>query len=289
MDGFLGSVLGFLNGRVYYNLLNWYKLSGLAPFQDVGRKMMEVQMGVGEQLDLDEFAARIAPYSTASRFEHARIRAKTGATFARYFVTLERRVAEFRSFFYGIYDRFDALDYRSDAGGRGLRPLRQVREELLARWGTMIALESAIGLSYALVRRLIKRWMPDAPEWLEVAVIGGMDEIESVAPVHRLSALAAQVRADPRLTELIMATPSGVALERAARGGASTSLAAEIDRYIADFGYRSKNELKLEEPDLRDDPGVLFDMLKAAVANGASRAGARHDRGAHRAVDPRAV
>ncbi len=269
MDGFLGSVLGFLNGRVYYNLLNWYKLSGLAPFQDVGRKMMEIQMGVGEQLDLDEFAGRIAPYSTASRFEHARIRAKTGAAFARYFVTLERRVAEFRRFFYGIYDRFDALDYRSMPADEVYAHYARFERELLARWGSMIALESAIGLSYALVRRLIKRWMPDAPEWLEVAVIGGMDEIESVAPVHRLSSLAAQVRADPRLTELIMATPSGVTLERL-RAGGEHDLAAEIDRYIADFGYRSKNELKLEEPDLRDDPGVLFDMLKAAVANGAA-------------------
>src|SRR5437867_1474682 len=69
MDGFLGSTLGFLNGRVYYNLLHWYKLSGLAPFQDMGRKMMEVQMGVGEPLDLASFAPRIASYSVDSRAE----------------------------------------------------------------------------------------------------------------------------------------------------------------------------------------------------------------------------
>jgi pyruvate,water dikinase len=43
---------------------------------------------------------------------------------------------------------------------------------------------------------------------------------------------------------------------------------AKVDQYIRDFGYRSKNELKLEEPDLHEEPSVLFDMLKSALANG---------------------
>jgi pyruvate,water dikinase len=39
----------------------------------------------------------------------------------------------------------------------------------------------------------------------------------------------------------------------------------KVDQYIRDFGYRSNNELKLEEPDMRQSPAVLFDMLKAAI------------------------
>ena len=68
---------------------------------------MEVQMGVGESLDLDNFAARIKPYTTSSRFENARIRTLTGTKFAWYFATLKRNVAQFRNFFYGVYDQFE--------------------------------------------------------------------------------------------------------------------------------------------------------------------------------------
>ena len=268
MDGFLGGVLGFLNGRVYYNLLHWYKLSGLAPLQDLGRKMMEVQMGVGEPLDLASFAARIAPFTVGSRAEHAYIRAVTGAKFAWYFATLERNVAAFREFFYGVYDKFDALDYGSMPADEVYRHYLQFEQELLSRWGMMIALESAIGLSYGLVRRLIKRWMPGAPDWFEVAVIGGIDGVESVAPVHRLAALAEAVRARPHLEQLVRQSPSSEAYAALRRSG-EPEVMAEIERYIADFAYRSKNELKLEEPDLREDPSVLFDMLKASLANGA--------------------
>jgi rifampicin phosphotransferase len=269
MDGFLGATLGFLNGRVYYNLLHWYKLSGLAPFQDLGRKMMEVQMGVGEALDLESFAARIAPYTVRSRAEHAYIRAVTGSKFAWYFATLGRNVARFRELFYGVYDRFDAVDYASMPADEVYSHFLRFEQELLSRWGSMIVLESAIGLSYGLVRRLVKRWMPDAPDWFEVAVIGGMDGMESVAPVHRLVALADAVRANPRVEPLIRHTPSGEVFA-ALRCSGEHELVGEIERYLADFAYRSKNELKLEEPDLREDPSVLFDMLKTVVANRAT-------------------
>jgi rifampicin phosphotransferase len=268
MDGFLGSVLGFLNGRVYYNLLHWYKLSGLAPFQDLGRKMMEVQMGIGERLDLANFAARIAPYTVGSRSEHAYIRAVTGARFAWYFATLKRNVGKFREFFYGVYDHFDPIDYSSLQADEVYAHYLRFEKELLSRWGMMIALESAIGLSYGLLRRLIKRWMPGAPDWFEVAVIGGMDAIESMAPVHRMAALAEAVRAKPQAEQVIRQTASAEAYA-ALRYSGEHELVANIGRYIADFAYRSKNELKLEEPDLREDPSVLFDMLKAALANSA--------------------
>lgn len=270
MDGFLGSVLGYLNGRVYYNLLHWYKLSGLAPFQDLGRKMMEVQMGVDEPLDLASFAARIAPYTVSSRFEHTYIRAVTDAKFAWHFATLERRVAEFREFFYSVYDEFDAVDYGSMPADQVYSHYLAFEKALLSRWGVMIALESAIGLSYGLLRGLIRRWMPGAPDWFEVAVIGGMDGVESVAPVHRLAALAEAVRAKPHAEQLIRHTPSGEAYG-ALRASGEHEVVASIEHYIADFGYRSKNELKLEEPDLREDPSVLFDMLKAALTSGAPR------------------
>ncbi|MGF6873762.1 phosphoenolpyruvate synthase [Paraburkholderia sp. MM5477-R1] len=275
MDGFLGSTLAFLNGRVYYNLLHWYKLSGLAPFQNLGRKMMEVQMGVDEPLDLASFAALIAPYKTGSRAGLAYIRALSGTKFAWHFARLERNVERFRAFFYPVYDEFNALDYRSLPADAVYAHYCRFEQALLARWGMMIVLESAIGLSYGVVRRLIKRWMPGAPDWLEVAVIGGMDDIESIEPVRRLSAIAQAVRAKPQVEALIRNTPSAVAYA-ALRGCGAPEIVADIERYLADFAYRSNNELKLEEPDLREDPGVLFDMLKATLAHG----GASIDRSA---------
>jgi hypothetical protein len=269
MDGFLGSTLAFLNGRVYYNLLHWYKLSGLAPFQNLGRKMMEVQMGVDEPLDLASFAGSITPYKARSRAGLACIRALSGAKFTWHFARLERNVERFRAFFYPVYDEFNALDYRALAADAVYAHYRRFEQALLARWGMMIVLESAIGLSYGVLRRLIRRWMPSAPDWLEAAVAGGMDDLESIEPVRRLAAIAKAVRAKPEVEALIRHTPSAEAYA-ALRGCGAPGIVADVERYLADFAYRSKNELKLEEPDLHEDPGVLFDMLKASLAHGAA-------------------
>ena len=61
MEHYLGNMLGCLNGRVYYNLYNWYKLVGVLPGFQHNRRFMETMMGVREQLSA-EIADRIRPH-----------------------------------------------------------------------------------------------------------------------------------------------------------------------------------------------------------------------------------
>ena len=46
-------MLGLIRGRVYYNLLNWYRLLALLPGFTVNRRFMEQMMGVKEFLPDD--------------------------------------------------------------------------------------------------------------------------------------------------------------------------------------------------------------------------------------------
>ncbi len=43
-------MLGLIRGRVYYNLLNWYRVLALLPGFTVNRRFMEQMMGVRESL-----------------------------------------------------------------------------------------------------------------------------------------------------------------------------------------------------------------------------------------------
>jgi pyruvate,water dikinase len=97
-----------------------------------------------------------------------------------------------------------------------------------------------------------------------------------------MTELAEVVRAAPELQKLVRETPSST-LYAELQAARATALLEQVDRYIHDFGYRSKNELKLEEPDLHEDPSVLFDMLKAALSGGAGQP--RHAESADRRVD----
>ena len=62
-------MLGLVRGRLYYNLLNWYRVLALLPGFQVNRRFMEQMMGVKEALP-DALAGEIA--SETSRGARAR-------------------------------------------------------------------------------------------------------------------------------------------------------------------------------------------------------------------------
>src|SRR5947207_12168234 len=67
-------MLGMIRGRVYYNLLNWYRLLAMLPGYRFNRKFMEQMMGVKEELPR-EVAERIgggsAPMSRGQKLVEA--------------------------------------------------------------------------------------------------------------------------------------------------------------------------------------------------------------------------
>src|SRR5262249_44573057 len=43
-------MLGLIRGRIYYNLINWYRLLSMLPGFRINRKFMEQMMGVNEEM-----------------------------------------------------------------------------------------------------------------------------------------------------------------------------------------------------------------------------------------------
>src|SRR5207302_10774316 len=61
-------MLGLVRGRVYYNLLNWYRLLSLLPGFKANRRFMEQMMGVKEGLP-EHFVAEMSQSTRAERFK----------------------------------------------------------------------------------------------------------------------------------------------------------------------------------------------------------------------------
>jgi rifampicin phosphotransferase len=268
MDEWLPNMLGLFDGRVYYNLLNWYKVIRLLPFYRLNRRVLELSMGVQEPLD-DDLAARQQPIETGSRAERLALRALFSVRFAWFFLTIERAVGRFLRDFYRVYDEFDALDPSAWTADEAYRCYREIERRLLSRWGRMILLEATIGLAFGALHQLTARWLPDAPEWLLWDVAKVDEDVESARPAHRVAELARLADGDERLRALLLEVSPERAyetLEGARDGAAVDHFLGEVDRFLGDFGDRNVNELKLEEPDLREDPSLLFSLLRASVA-----------------------
>ncbi|OLF15946.1 phosphoenolpyruvate synthase [Actinophytocola xanthii] len=265
MDEWLPTMLGYFHGRVYYNLLNWYRVIRLAPFYRVNRQVLEVSMGLAEPLP-DELAMELRPFSSRFRWQERPHRAVIVTAYWRRFLAVDRTVRDFLRHFATTYREFDDVDFDALPADEVYQLFRKLERTLLDRWGAMIVLEAVIGLSFGLLQKLTERWLPpDVPRWLPWAVANPAGVLESAEPAYRFERLAATIRADEELSRLVRETaPEQLYATLADRG--LRELVGEIDAYIADFGYRSVNELKLEEPDLRQDPSRLFVMLRGALA-----------------------
>lgn len=263
LDGMFGEMLGYFDGRVYYNVLNWYKIIRLLPGYALNRRVLAAAMGVRETSE--ELAEAQHPIDPPLRERLVRLR--VALRFLRMFFTVRRSVASFIDHFHEVYEEFDAVDYEALPGHEVNRALHRLEERLLSRWGGTAVLDNVIMLSYGVLYGLNARWLPDAPEWLTREAVKVGDDVESTAPARRLGELAGLLSERPELAEEVRERHAGELWEwlREAEGEDAAWLRAELGGFLAAFGYRSANELKLEEPDLHDDPSLLMSMLKDAL------------------------
>jgi len=265
MDEWLQQLLGYFDGRVYYNLLNWYRIVGMSPFYSINRRVLEISLGV-EPLDR-EIADQQQPFIFRNRLEGAIVRTRVNLRFFWHFATIHRMVKDFLEHFYRVYGEFDAVDYSGREAHELYALFVEMEKRLLARWGRINMLETSIGLSFGVFYALTQRWLSDAPDWFLYEAVKTAPDVESVQPLRRLDEIAEEVVANPALREEVRSLSAGVidyAL-RTAEEPSTRALVEKIDSYLDEFGYRSANELKLEEPDLREDPASFFTLLKSAI------------------------
>ncbi len=265
MDEWQANRLGYFNGRVYYNLLNWYRMQHLLPFAGMKRRMMELSMGVEEALS-EELARDMRPLPHRSRVTEFAVRVVVSIVFTWRYFTSRRNVRQFLDRFGESFTRFDALDYESMSAEELYQQMLTLDRELLPSWGPMVALEAVILTSIGLLLGLTQRWLPDAPRWLYWNVGKPRGDVESAEPARRLHELVEMVLADPKLERIVRETEPDAVHRRLAANDKRDFLAA-VDDYIVKYGYRSVNELKLEEPSMREDISVFFQLLRSSLSN----------------------
>ncbi|MGN6274719.1 MAG: phosphoenolpyruvate synthase [Solirubrobacterales bacterium] len=264
IEEWLPQLLGYFDGRVYYNLLNWYRLARLIPFYSVNRRVLEMSMGA-DPLE-EKIADGQQPYVFRNRMEGVLVRGRVAAHFFWYFGTIHRLVRSFVDRFYQDYDELNALEYEGREAPEIYSMFIDMERRLLVRWGRMIMLEYSVGLSIGTLYGLTQRWLPDSPEWFLFDAVKTPDA-ESVEPMRRLDELAEAVAGHPELLARVLSEPAEHlnSIFREAQIAPTRSLVERLDAYLDEFGYRNANDLKLEEPDLREDPASFFTLLKSAI------------------------
>jgi len=259
-------MLGLIQGRIYYNLLNWYRVLALLPGFTLNRRFMEQMMGVRESLP-DEVVGDLQQASGWDRFVDGLRGMRTIFGLVGNYFTLDRQIERF-------YLRLnEALappnpqfaDMRLD---ELVTHYYKLEQQLLSRWDAPLVNDFFAMIFHGAFRKLMEKWCGDANGMLSNDAIRGQGEIISLEPAARVREMAKVAAVRPELAAVLREAPVAQALRVVRR---YPEFSALYDAYLEKFGDRCLEELKLESETLHDDPLVLLRNI-GEVARGASAA-----------------
>ena len=267
MDSFLKNMLGLFYGRVFYNILNWYKLTSILPGFKYNRKFMETMMGTQHSL-ADEIADRIKPPGFQERWISKVRRFVTGLKFLYFHFTIQKMVDEFLEYFHSVYGEYRKRNYSRMPSDEIFKDYQELEEKLLMEWKAPIVNDYLCMVHFGILKNLTGLWLSKLGDSLQNDLLCGEGNLESAEPTRELIRMAALVAQNPALRTLIERTPPQDGMEALVNAPEFSEFRARVDRYIDLYGFRCMNEMKLEERDLYQDPSFLFVCLKNYLRSG---------------------
>jgi phosphohistidine swiveling domain-containing protein len=260
-DDAFRNLLGLVRGRLYYNILNWYRILALLPGFTLNRSFMEQMMGVKEPLP-ETVADEIVRSNRRGRIADSLRVARTVAGLIASHLTLERRV---RAFYRRLNDALRSPDraFEELKTDELAAHYRELRRRLLLSWDAPLVNDFFAMIFYGLLRQAARAWCGDREGTLQNDLIGGEGGLVSAEPAARLQQLARIAAASPGIVErLLHGTVDGIRTEL----HQLPELRSAFESYLDRFGDRTVNELKLESLTLHDDPLPLFRSVGALGA-----------------------
>ncbi len=250
------NMLGRIDGRVYYNLVNWYRVLALLPGFSLNRSYMETMMGVSEPMPT-EITNAIGPPS-AEGFGKAVEYLKL-AKVAMGLIWQAIRLPLTRKRFYGRLNAalLSGFDVPMVGPSELAAEYRKIESTLLDRWDAPLINDFFCMIAFGASRNLMEKWLGPDGLLLHNDVMIGQGDIVSAEPAQRIAKMGAMVR-DVGIADALAS--DGM---RALTG--HPDIGREIQSYLDKFGDRCTEELKLESIPLSDDPTTLLYAIAASA------------------------
>ncbi|MDR0851196.1 MAG: phosphoenolpyruvate synthase [Clostridiales Family XIII bacterium] len=249
LEALFPEMVGMANGRVYYRISNWYALLQLFPFRKRLIAVWQEMMGVQEKSVTGTDAGR-----SRSRFQTLR----AYFNFFVEFLLVPRRMKKLEADFDGI-NTFFYDTFRDGLTADELIDLYEaLSDKILAKWGVTLLNDIYAFVFTGLLKSRLRKRFPDDFEQRTNAYITGVGNLESMKPIRALIKVANFITENGARGELENLN-SDAAVDRYLRSGSAAAI--RINEYIALYGDRYLEELKLESPTFRSQPRLLIEKL----------------------------
>jgi phosphohistidine swiveling domain-containing protein len=249
------NMVGLLEGRVYYNLLNWYRMLSFLPGSNRHKESWDQMIGISRKIDFPQ-----TNLSFINRFTSVAIavwRLLTG----------ERNARTFFRMFNSAYARYKNVDFSHASEEELIGAFDSLDRDFSNKWHLTLYNDFCAMKYYDWLKQLCSQWGLESYGNLHHHLLCGETGVESVAPVHSLLSIAETVRANEAFRSLFSKSDDQMICDAIQRDPGFVALKSMIDDHLARFGDRGLEELKLEKPTFRDDPVSLIGLIRSYAAS----------------------
>ena len=255
-DHIFRNLLGFVRGRFYYHLIYWYKLVLMLPGSENNKQFLETMMGVKKSLDAD---AQKVFDDISVNDKKTSLKTKVFVTFAtvKNFIRIDKIVKDFQDDFDKIYQDLKKRDFKKQSLNESINLYSFLEGSVLANWKAPIINDYLCMIFFGLLKKLTDKWIETEGkiEGTQNDLLCGQGDLESTEPTKMLMRMARKLdEENSSMKEMLLTRPVAELLH-------DESVKAFIHPFLDRFGFRCANELKLEEPDLHDDPSFVIYTL----------------------------
>lgn len=257
----------FIGNRMYYDLINWYKLVSFLPGYRFNRGFFEKMLGVQES--------------------YAYTREQQDGVFRKYCVILPGLIFQttgilcsfvfmgslikcFNKRFDRVFREIDAIDL-AQLGEGDLKDLFfRLHKDLVSQWRVPIANDFAVMVSTGIADSLFKKWFQGASVY-SFLYSKSHSPLVSLDPGLQIVELASRIRKDCSICDVFETGKNAEEIFKTLdRDFVSHPVKLLLEEYLKTFGSRAPNELKLESKTLNERPEILIEVLRSFVAGGNS-------------------
>lgn len=264
-DAIFLNTLGYVNGRIYYNLKSWYLMLALLPGYRINAGFMEQMMGVKEKFDLPSgesiglfrayaevikvFAMMLYRFTFMQRIRN------------RFVVLLETTLTEYHS-----------LPFTEMNAHELMYSYRQFERKLLNEWKAPLLNDLFAMISFGMLKKQCDGLDISDFQNIHNDLLCGSQDILSVEPIHRTLAIVGQIEESDTLRLLFLEkTAEQIWYELNSIPAPYAMLLKSIQSYLTDFGDRCMGELKLETTSYSQQPSLFIQVVQSYLRKGISK------------------
>ena len=260
------NMLGLIEGRVYYNLLSWYKLLALLPGYSINTEFMEKMMGVKERFELKEEKQK-------SKFNSWLRILGTLFKMIRNLMVLPRQKKLFVEGLNNTIWLYEAINFDECSAHELMAYYFDFEQTLLKKWKAPLVNDFFAMIYFGVMQKLVVKYKIGANPNLHNDLLCGAKDIISAEPIRRILAITALIQENKEAMTLFAIKEETEILEAIKKPGFE-EINKAIESYLHRFGERCVGELKLETISYNQNPEAFIKILKSYAANHAASTGA---------------